>query len=264
MSESTLNGIRLAAIFMGAALVYRDASSFALPGGVTLLLILYAFDTAPKTTAQSFAFAGTGGFAAAVALLPFYLTVFGALLRVFSPIPFIVIVWLVAAIVIFLIDRARPRNSALATQPMYAPPARTFSVPTAATPIPQQQQPEPAQPVPAPPAVQRPDPSQPRLVRDEPAPVPPEVQSAPEPPPGAVLLKGGKQVDIYVNLLGEGMPMLRSVKAESLGRDYYHIIDTMPNNERWEFKPGQVVRCQKRSLSSGKALVAVEEAPRAQ
>jgi hypothetical protein len=67
-----------------------------------------------------------------------------------------------------------------------------------------------------------------------------------------------------VNLLGEGMVMLRPVRAEHIGGNYYHIIDEMPANERWEFLPGQVVRCQKRNLSSGKALVAVEEAPRAE
>jgi hypothetical protein len=64
-------------------------------------------------------------------------------------------------------------------------------------------------------------------------------------------------------LLGEGLNVLRSVQAEHLGRDFYRIVDTMPENERWEYQPGQVVRCKKKNLSSGKGLVAVEEAPRA-
>jgi hypothetical protein len=68
---------------------------------------------------------------------------------------------------------------------------------------------------------------------------------------------------IYVTLLGEGLNVLRSVKAEHLGRDYYRIIDSMPEGETWEYQPGQVVRCKKKNLSSGKALVAIEEAPRA-
>jgi hypothetical protein len=58
--------------------------------------------------------------------------------------------------------------------------------------------------------------------------------------------------------------LLRSVRAEHLGRDYYRIVDTMPPDENWEYPPGAVVRCRKKNLSSGKALVAYEEAPRAQ
>jgi hypothetical protein len=69
---------------------------------------------------------------------------------------------------------------------------------------------------------------------------------------------------IYVSLLGEGLNVMRTVRAEHLGRDYYQIIDTMPPEETWQFQPGQVVRCKKQNLSTGKALVAVEEAPRSQ
>jgi hypothetical protein len=60
------------------------------------------------------------------------------------------------------------------------------------------------------------------------------------------------------------MNVLRSVRAEHLGRDFYIIVDEMPADENWEFVPGQVVRCKKKSLSNGKGLVAYEEAPRAQ
>jgi hypothetical protein len=65
-----------------------------------------------------------------------------------------------------------------------------------------------------------------------------------------------------VSLLGEGLNVLRTVRAESLGRDYYRITDEMPEGETWQFQPGQVVRCKKQKLSTGKAMVAVEEAPR--
>jgi hypothetical protein len=67
---------------------------------------------------------------------------------------------------------------------------------------------------------------------------------------------------IYVNLVGEGLNVLRAVQAENLGRDYYRIVEPMPENETWQFGPGQVVRCKKRNLSSGKAMVAFEEAQR--
>ena len=69
---------------------------------------------------------------------------------------------------------------------------------------------------------------------------------------------------IYVTLVGEGLNMLRSVEAEHMGRDFYRIVEPMPESEIWEYRPGQVVRCKKQNLSSGKALVAIEEAPRAQ
>lgn len=69
---------------------------------------------------------------------------------------------------------------------------------------------------------------------------------------------------IYVTLVGEGLNVMRSVRAEHLGRDYYRIIDTMPEGETWEYGPGQVVRCKKKNLSSGKAMVAYEEAQRSQ
>ncbi|MBV9613308.1 MAG: hypothetical protein JO091_12610 [Acidobacteriaceae bacterium] len=59
------------------------------------------------------------------------------------------------------------------------------------------------------------------------------------------------------------MNLLRSVKAEHLGRDFYRITEETPEGEAWEYRRGQVVRCKKKNLSSGKALVAVEEAPRA-
>jgi hypothetical protein len=69
---------------------------------------------------------------------------------------------------------------------------------------------------------------------------------------------------IYVSLIGEGLNLMRSVRAEHLGRDFYRIIDAMPEGETWEYGPGQVVRCRKQNLSSGKAMVAFEEAPRSQ
>lgn len=67
---------------------------------------------------------------------------------------------------------------------------------------------------------------------------------------------------IYVSLVGEGLNVLRAVRAEHLGRDFYKIVEPMPDGETWQFGPGQVVRAKKKNLSSGKAMVATEEAPR--
>lgn len=89
--------------------------------------------------------------------------------------------------------------------------------------------------------------------------------AAPTAPAGPipVPMPAGKETEIYVALVGEGLNLMRTVKAEHVGRDFYKIIEPMPEGETWEFTPGQVVRCKKRNLSSGKGLVAVEEAPRA-
>ncbi len=83
------------------------------------------------------------------------------------------------------------------------------------------------------------------------------------PTPTPIIPRTGKEEMIYVSLIGEGLNVLRSVRAEHVGRDFYKIIDIMPESEVWQFQPGQVVRCKKKTLSSGKALVAFEEAPRA-
>ncbi len=76
-------------------------------------------------------------------------------------------------------------------------------------------------------------------------------------PPGV-----GKPATIYVHIVGEGLAVLRPVQAEHLGRDFYRVAETPPEGEAWEFQTGQIVRCKKQKLSSGKALVAYEEAPR--
>lgn len=131
----------------------------------------------------------------------------------------------------------------VAPQPLYVPP------------------PPPPQPLYAPPAVPQPTapltaPLESMLTATTSGPV--------RPAPAPIISSGGKETMIYINLLGEGLNVMRSVRSEHVGRDYYRIIDVMPEGENWQFQPGQVVRCKKQTLSTGKALVAVEEAPRAQ
>lgn len=91
----------------------------------------------------------------------------------------------------------------------------------------------------------------------------PVATAGPPPAPVSVPIPPGKEVEIYVSLVGEGLNLMRTVRAEHVGRDFYKIVEAMPEGEAWEFGPGQVVRCKKRNLSTGKGLVAVEEAPRA-
>ncbi len=134
-----------------------------------------------------------------------------------------------------------------------------------------------APPYRAPEPVRRPEPE------PQPAPAPAQMATAtrmfsydPEPPvsapvpdveplkpgPAPIVSQSGKEAMIYVSLLGEGLNVMRSVRAEPLGHDYYRIIEEMPQTETWQFQPGQVVRCKKKTLSTGKAMVAMEEAPR--
>lgn len=116
------------------------------------------------------------------------------------------------------------------------------------------------------------------VVQNEVGPVPasgsgpmsgPGPTSAPGPAPVPEVASQGrgpvrplKEAMVYVGLVGEGLNVMRSVRAEHLGRNYYRIVEPMPEGETWEYGPGQVVRCEKKRLSSGKALVAMEEAPR--
>ncbi|MBV9301305.1 MAG: hypothetical protein JOY62_12785 [Acidobacteriaceae bacterium] len=132
--------------------------------------------------------------------------------------------WLIATLVIWAIDRGR--MSARETADDYRPE-------TIAAPIEASSAAEPAAPI--------------------------ERSVAAEEP---LQIRAGKEVSIYVNLVGEGLHVMRSVRAEQVARNYYRITEEMPETETWEFRPGQVVRCEKRKLSTGKGLVAVEEAKR--
>ena len=142
-----------------------------------------------------------------------------------------------------------PPPVTVAATPVFVPPAAS-------------RPPAPAAPAPSP-AAAAPIPTAPA-----PAPVEEEVSAPPpaapvSPPPAAVEAPAGKQTEIFVNLVGEGLNVLRRVRAEHMGRDFYRIVDEMPAGETWQFQAGQIVRCKKTKLSSGKGLVAFEEAPRA-
>jgi hypothetical protein len=101
-------------------------------------------------------------------------------------------------------------------------------------------------------------PAAPPPVAPQPAPPPPPVPAA-EPQPLAPLHPGAEVITIYVDMTSGGYSCLRGVQAEHLTRDIYRILEPMPHGEDWKFMPGQVVRCKKEKLSTGKAMVAVEE-----
>ncbi len=67
---------------------------------------------------------------------------------------------------------------------------------------------------------------------------------------------------IYVYLLDEGTDCWRPVSAEHLRDDVYRIKGEPPDpeDEKWEYLPGAVVRCRQQKLSGGDCLVADQAA----
>jgi hypothetical protein len=65
---------------------------------------------------------------------------------------------------------------------------------------------------------------------------------------------------IYVYLLDEGTDCWRPVSAEHIRDDVYRIVGEPPDpeDEKWEYLPGAVVRCRQQRLSGGDCLVAYE------
>jgi hypothetical protein len=65
---------------------------------------------------------------------------------------------------------------------------------------------------------------------------------------------------VYVRLLDEGTDVFRPTLADVTSDGFYMLKpmeDYDPEDEHWEFLPGQVVRCQSMKLHGGERLVAV-------
>lgn len=69
-------------------------------------------------------------------------------------------------------------------------------------------------------------------------------------------------VTIYIQLLNEGTIVYRPTLGEPIDKLVFKILPTPdydPNDEHWEFVPGEVVKCQwQYLLGTGSALIAVE------
>ncbi|GIX00652.1 MAG: hypothetical protein KatS3mg111_3984 [Pirellulaceae bacterium] len=66
---------------------------------------------------------------------------------------------------------------------------------------------------------------------------------------------------IYVNLLDEGVVVLRPTQGLQLGEDEYEVLpptDYDPDDEVWEFPPGSIVRCIREKRDGEIILVARE------
>jgi hypothetical protein len=67
---------------------------------------------------------------------------------------------------------------------------------------------------------------------------------------------------IYIYLRNENVDVWRPVNAIPLGNNIFRIPEEtiVPEDEDWEFTPGQTVRCRDQNLSEGQVLVAFETA----
>jgi hypothetical protein len=264
MTKSQINATLLALSVLAAAFgFFLLSGAFFWIGsiaGLTLAIVLLAFDGESfRTLVESLAFAAALGLSLTLAIASplAWVRAHNAQSASFAgPIgaDWLPYIWIALTILFWIVDRAR-----MSARVQHAPAERAvFSV--RSNPVPM----APASP-PSPERAAWGTESRSTPVEAEPVTHPePVVEPAPAPPPRAIPVPAGKEAMIYVSLVGEGLNVLRAVRAEHLGRDFYKIAEDMPEGETWQFGPGQIVRCRKKNLSSGKAMVAIEEAPRAQ
>jgi hypothetical protein len=282
MAESEIQSPALigAALIAGLGL-FASQSSFgwlSTAGGLTLLLILFAYDRhGSRSGLQSVAFSAVCG-------LAFVLGSGIGLQRLIDRAGleiWLLVAWAGATVIFTAIDRTRvsartfpapavPVSPAVAptpSTPKAAHPSKThglglsgpgFEFTPAAAPVANTAVPTPSAPM----SVAEPEPAPATAyAREETSVLEPVTQApiptAAAPPPTPAYTP--EEATIYVDVIGQGISFLRSVRAQHVARDIYRIVDEMPADETWRYEPGQTVRCRKKKLSSGKALVAFEE-----
>ena len=248
MSKSRIDAVGLIAAMIAAGVgLMLTTGALGWAGNLdalVLLVILFGYDReGQRSMMESLAFAAVTGFCFAVAALnvPRWLALGGAIATYWIP-----LTWVCATAVIWIIDRSRMSSrDGLRTEYRREPRPASRGIFDGAVPEVSARQAETARD------------GTPELVEYSSADLQREGPQAPE-----QTRRPLKEVGVYVNLVGEGLNLMRSVKAEHVGRNYYRITESMPEGETWEYRPGQIVRCEKRKLSTGKGLVAVEEARR--
>ncbi len=277
MEVSRFESLTLIGAVIGVAVLDSGSHSLgpasAAVGDLAILLALFSFDgPEARSGAQSIAFGAASGLCLLAPVFFLAKTVLGATPPTETSPWFLFGAWAVATLVMFGVDRFRMSSKedvSLAGAGLAgAPPTPIISTaqPTTYRPAPIRVEPAYVPPAPPPPP---PAPPAPAFAAEAPtASFTATAFSTPvvavAPPPDVTAIPPGREAVIYLNLVGEGLNVLRTVRAENLGRDYYRIADVMPEGEQWEFTPGQVVKCRKKALSNGKHMVAYEEAPRAQ
>ena len=69
-----------------------------------------------------------------------------------------------------------------------------------------------------------------------------------------------KTTTVYIRLLDEGTDVFRPTQAECVREGVYRLLPTKdydPEDEHWEFLPGQTVNCESVKLHGGARLVAM-------
>jgi hypothetical protein len=64
---------------------------------------------------------------------------------------------------------------------------------------------------------------------------------------------------IFIPLVDEGTSVWRPTRADDLGGGRYRILGSVPAEESWRFRPGEVVRCRKQLFSDGQDGLAAYE-----
>jgi hypothetical protein len=226
-----------------------------------VLLVIFAYDRVPQRTfAQSLAYAATGGFLLlAFAIYPVSLLLSGSAAAPVDAIaakPWLPTIWLAGSLIFLAIDRFRLGSKPVVLQ--METPATPVVNAAASVVIPPMAAPQQVFPTPVPVVS-----AEATVVSAEAIPAAVAIPQPPVQAPPVQTVPRGTPATVYLNLVGTGIACLRSVKAEHLGKDFYRITEEVPQGEAWEFPTGAVVRCRKKTLSSGKAMVAYEEAPRA-
>jgi NAD(P)H-flavin reductase len=74
------------------------------------------------------------------------------------------------------------------------------------------------------------------------------------------MMKPAQATTVYVFLPDEAVDVWRPVSAEHIRDDVYRIVGEPPDpeDEKWQFQPGQHVRCRLQQLDEGEFLVAYE------
>jgi hypothetical protein len=62
-------------------------------------------------------------------------------------------------------------------------------------------------------------------------------------------------ITVYLKLRNEGTDVWRPVEAEPIGKNRYKILSHPTEDEDWPVTPGEIVECERRTLSGGDCLV---------